>query len=335
MAGGFVVSTIAQLLQSQFEQRPDAVALFAPERIPATYADLHSLALHCAEALQAVGFGPGARIAVSVPDGPEAAAAAVAMSACATCAPLNPVHPADLVRFHLEDSLADAVIVCRRQRAPVHAVAAEMGLAVFEVAADPDRPAGIFDLTCVRRGIRDRPDAAPVFDEIWPGARDNALVLRARGTSARSRFVALSQAELVAWARDIGANLRLAPGDRGLNVMPLFGFHGLVGSLLSTLAAGGSVVCAPGFDENAFFDWIAEFDPSWYSASPTIHQAIVANGAAYRRRALLHSFRVVRSSSAPLPPATRAQLESLFGAPVTDACGTVAPSGFEPAARAA
>lgn len=322
MTGEFDVSTIAQLLQSQFEHRPGAVALFAPDRVPATYADLHMLALHCADTLQAVGFGPGARIAVAVPNGPEAAAAAVAVSACATCAPLDPGHQADEVRFHLEATRADAVIVCRRQRTPVREVAAELGMAVFELAADPARPAGIFDLRCMRRGIRVRADAAPVADGSWPEARDYALILHTHGATTRSGIVALPQANLVASARDVAAQLGLAPGDRGLNVMPLFHFHGLVGSLLSTLAAGGSVVCTPGFEEDTFFDWIAEFDPSWYSAAPTIHQAIVANGAEYRRRALLHSFRFVRSSSSALPPTTRTQLESLFGAPVIDAYGT-------------
>lgn len=320
------MSTIAQLLQSQFEQRPGAVALFAPDRLPATYADLRTLALHCAEALQTVGFGPGARIAVSVPNGPEAAAATVAMSACATCAPLDPGRQVDEVRSHLEDTRADAVIVCRRQRAPVREVAAELGLAVFELAADPDRPAGMFELRCLRHGIRVRPEAAPVVDEIWPELRDIALILHTYATKARSKIAALSQANLVASARDIAACLRLVPGDRGLNVMPLFHFHGLVESLLSTLAAGGSLVCTPGFREDTFFDWIAEFDPSWYSATPTIHQAVVANGAAYRRRALLHSFRFVRSSSSALPPAALAQLESLFGARVIDAHATVSPS---------
>lgn len=329
MTGEFDVSTIAQLLQSQFEHRPGAVALFAPGRVPATYADLHMLALHCANALQAVGFGPGARIAVALPNGPEAAAAAVAVSACATCAPLDPGHPADEARFHLEEKRADAVIVCRRQRAPVREVAAELGMAVFELAADPARPAGIFDLRCLRRGVRVRPDAAPVADEIWPEARDYALILNTHGATTRSRIVALSQANLVASARDIATQLGLAPGTRGLNVMPLFHFHGLVGSLLSTLAAGGSVVCTPGFTGDTFFDWIGEFDPSWYTATPAIHQAILANAAAYRRRALLHSFRFVRSSSAPLPPTTLAQLESVFGAPVIDAYGTVCASGLD------
>ena len=56
--------------------------------------------------------------------------------------------------------------------------------------------------------------------------------------------------------------------------MPLFHIHGLVGALLTSLA-GGSIVCTPGFDDDGFFDWVAQFQPSWYTAVPTIHQAIV------------------------------------------------------------
>jgi oxalate---CoA ligase len=53
---------------------------------------------------------------------------------------------------------------------------------------------------------------------------------------------------------------------------------------------------------------------------PTMHQAILARAqavAAHERPAL----RLIRSSSAPLPPVTHAELERLFGAPVLEAYG--------------
>jgi hypothetical protein len=43
----------------------------------------------------------------------------------------------------------------------------------------------------------------------------------------------------------------------------------------ASLAAGASIVCAPGCDLNRFFAWLTAFQPTWYSAVPTMHQAIL------------------------------------------------------------
>ena len=314
--------TIANLLKAQHRDRPAAPALLAPQRPPATYADLWEQARHCATILRALGLDRRARIGVCVPNGPEAAAATLTVAAAATCAPLNPAYRADEFRFYLQDARAEAVIVLQSEQGPIREVAAELGLVVLDLVVDPEAPAGCFELRSAAAALR---RAAAFTDPEcpggWPGAADVALILHTSGTTARPKIVPLSQANLIASASSIAAHLALTADDRCLNVMPLFHIHGLVGTLLSTVAAGGSIVCTPGFDEHAFFDWVAEFAPSWYTAVPTIHQAIVANGAAYRERAPTHRFRFARSSSAALPPTTLAALESLLGAPVVEAYG--------------
>ena len=47
--------------------------------------------------------------------------------------------------------------------------------------------------------------------------------------------------------------------------------------------AGASIVCTPGFSAPKFFVWMAEFRPTWYTAVPTIHQAILARAASQPR----------------------------------------------------
>ena len=325
------VSTIVEILGAQSLQRPDAPALLAPDRRAGTYADLRRQVDRVAATLRDAGLGHRARIAVCVPNGPEAASAALSVAAAATCAPLNPAYQAGEFRFYLEDARADAVIVLQSERGAIRDVAAELGLAVIEMVVDPAAPAGCFELRPAGTALRRAGSASAAADTAdnaetaetgrWPSPGDVALILHTSGTTARPKIVPLSQANLVASARSIAAHLALSPDDRCLNVMPLFHIHGLVGALLATLAGGGSLVCTPGFDERAFFDWVTEFEPTWYTAVPTIHQAIVANGAAYRSRAPSHRFRFARSSSAALPPTTLAALESLLGAPVLEAYG--------------
>ena len=69
--------------------------------------------------------------------------------------------------------------------------------------------------------------------------------------------------------------LALREDDVCLNIMPLFHIHGLIAATLSSIAAGASVVCTPGFNALKFFGWFEEADPSWYTAVPTMHQAIL------------------------------------------------------------
>ena len=70
-----------------------------------------------------------------------------------------------------------------------------------------------------------------------------------------------------------------------MNIMPLFHIHGLIAATLSSLSAGASVFCTPGFNALRFFAWLDEAHPTWYTAVPTMHQAILARAGPQRRRA--------------------------------------------------
>ena len=102
--------------------------------------------------------------------------------------------------------------------------------------------------------------------------------------------------------------------------MPLFHIHGLVGALLASLHAGSCVICAPGFQAPAFHSWLAEVEPTWYTAVPTMHQAVLSRLPA-DQPARGTSLRFIRSSSAPLPPQVYDRLEAAFGVPVIEAYG--------------
>ena len=103
--------------------------------------------------------------------------------------------------------------------------------------------------------------------------------------------------------------------------MPLFHIHGLIAAVLSSLAAGGSVFCTPGFNALRFFQWLGEARPSWYTAVPTMHQAILARAARNPDALAAASLRFIRSSSASLPPQVMAELEATFGCPVIESYG--------------
>jgi acyl-CoA synthetase (AMP-forming)/AMP-acid ligase II len=103
--------------------------------------------------------------------------------------------------------------------------------------------------------------------------------------------------------------------------MPLFHIHGLVAAVLSSLAAGASVYCTPGFSALKFFAWMAECRPTWYTAVPTMHQAILSRAGRNSDIIAANPLRFIRSSSSSLPPQVMAELEAAFSAPVIESYG--------------
>jgi acyl-CoA synthetase (AMP-forming)/AMP-acid ligase II len=148
-----------------------------------------------------------------------------------------------------------------------------------------------------------------------------ALILHTSGTTSRPKIVPLLQSNVAASARNIGASLALTPADRCLNVMPLFHIHGLIAAVSSSLAAGASVWCAPGFDAMKFFGWMRDARPTWYTAVPTMHQAILARASRNAETIAEVPLRFLRSSSASLPGPVMEALAETFGAPVIEGYG--------------
>ena len=297
----------------QSEVRPTAAAILAPERPPLCYSELREQVESVGRRLSRLGIGPGDRVAIVIANGPELAVAFVSVASFATSAPLNPSYREEEFEFYLSDLRARLLIVGADQPSASRGVAARLGIPVIELTPRESQSAGLFDLS----GVNVDATAAPI-----PAAPDDvALVLHTSGTTSRPKMVPLTQRNLCASARNIGRTLELSPRERCLNVMPLFHIHGLMAATLSSLAAGGSLVCTPGFYAPRFFEWIDAFQPTWYTAVPTMHQAILSRAAEnadiIRRRRL----RFIRSSSASLPPRVLSDLERTFGAPVIESYG--------------
>lgn len=163
--------------------------------------------------------------------------------------------------------------------------------------------------------------AAGTCEAGFAGQDDIALVLHTSGTTSRPKIVPLSQTNVTASAYHIGHTLALREEDVCLNIMPLFHIHGLIAATLSTIAAGASVVCTPGFNALKFFSWMEEARPTWYTAVPTMHQAILAR--ADRNVEIIKNgrLRLIRSSSSSLPPQVMEALEATFKVPVVEAYG--------------
>ncbi|MCP3969188.1 MAG: AMP-binding protein [Rhodobacteraceae bacterium] len=291
----------------------DAPAIGAPGRDWLSYGGLRDLSAGVRAALHGFGIGRGDRVAIVLPNGPEMATAFIAIAQAATTAPLNPAYRQEEYEFYLEDLKARALVVGADYDGPALAAAAKSGVAILRLSFDADAAAGSFTLSA--ETTTGTADTAP------PAEDDIALILHTSGTTSRPKIVPLMQSNVYASAQNIMAALALTQADRCLNVMPLFHIHGLIAAVSASLAAGAGTSCAPGFNALRFFAQLDQERPSWYTAVPSMHQAILAragrNGHVIERTRL----RFVRSSSASLPAPVMQDLAATFGAPVIEAYG--------------
>jgi oxalate---CoA ligase len=304
--------SIPLLLEAAADRAPTSIAIAAPGRAPLTYDQLRGCVTEARDALNNAGVGRGDRVAMVIPHGPEMAVTFVAVAGAAACAPLNPAQRAHEFARSFSDLRPKALIVQAGIDSPVAAVARERDIPIIELEPVREAPAGVFTLSGGSHGGT-RGGAAQ------PG--DTALLLHTSGTTARPKLVPLTHANISSSARTIAATLALSARDRCLNVMPLYHIHGLIGATLASLAGGGSIVCPAAFDAAAFFAWLEEFRPSWYTAVPTIHQAILAAAEEHAEIIAHCPLRFIRSCSAPLPPRVQVSLERAFRAPVVEAYG--------------
>lgn len=306
--------TVHRIVSKWARRTPNAVAIAAPERAPLTYGRLENHIENVVGTLNSLGIGRSDRVAVVLPNSPDMAVAFLAVASGAICAPLNPLYQASELRFFISDLRAKALIIQSGIDSPAIDIAKEKGISVIQLS--PMSEAGVFTFVGEKKVHQAVP---PSFAK----SEDTALILHTSGTTARPKIVPLTNYNICTSANSIQKTLKLKTSDCCLNIMPLFHIHGLIGAVLSTCSAGASVVCTPGFHAPKFFDWIESFRPTWYTAVPTMHQAILRHAKEEKNREILRHCRLrfIRSCSSALAPQVMVELEKAFNVPIIESYG--------------
>jgi len=274
------------------------------------YGELNQQVATTVGELNQYGVSRNDRVAIVLPQSPELAVAFLAISAGATAAPLNHNYKKEDYLFYLKDLEARVLVVLNGDETTAREAANELRIPVLELIPGIVGN-GSFNLTGETRELEGQGGFAE--------EGDIALVLHTSGTTSRPKIVPLTHINLCASARNIVRTVGLEAKDCCLNVMPLFHIHGLVACVLASLFAGGKTICTSGFYADKFSGWLSAFNPSWYSAVPTMHQAILAE--IRTERPVSTSLRFIRSSSAALPPPVMESLEKTFSVPVIESYG--------------
>ncbi len=301
--------TLTDLLEAGDPSHP---AIQVPEGPTITYDSLRRQVHSLSQQLRSLGIRRVDRVASVLPNSPETIVSFLAVAATATAAPLNPAYKPDEFSFYLEDTQARALITPPKGGEVAQQAAPEGTLQICARFQDGEVT---FEAANGEEAVSEDP----------PGSDDVALVLHTSGTTSRPKRVPLAHGNLVTSVVNIVETYQLTPEDASLCVMPLFHVHGLLASVLSTLASGGTVVVPPRFNALNFWTAVRDCNVTWFTAVPTMHMVLLGRArrkdGQRRNPDLYKGLRFIRSCSASLPAAAMLEMEDLFGVPVLEAYG--------------
>ncbi|KAK4503390.1 hypothetical protein PRZ48_004305 [Zasmidium cellare] len=313
-------STYASLLDL-YHPSSTAAAIIDPESGRSLQHDkLHNVVRHFKLPLQAPPQKKPV-VAISLPNGPLLALTVLATATYYTAAPVahgTGVGPeqtkADILQSKSDLVLASAADVDRLGLRD--AWLKEAGISVLLVELSESMDLVVKDVD----GHRIRCNDARIPNT----ADDIAIVLFTSGTSGTKKLVPLGIHSMVAGVSMVVESWGLSPSMRCLNQMALNHVGGLVRNLFSPVFSGGSVICCTAFDANLFWDCVEDFAPTWYYASPSMHQVILEAGAARPESVAKSQIKLVCNAAGGLLPSLAIQLRETF----TTASGecTVLPS---------
>jgi oxalate---CoA ligase len=314
--------TVADWFASVVARRGDAPALQGIDTEALGYRSLHDQIVRAGDALHGWGLGRQDVVLIAVPDGPAALWAFLAVSRVATAFPV-PVHDQPEEYARLVDLVnAKAIVMEERPNSPLAALARERDLTLVHLVAERFATRGGFRLIADREAC-----GAPMP---MPSPDDLAVLTLISGTSATPKIVGSSQTSLHTSIRNFVDSVGVRETDRALCVMPIIHLHGLSPNMLSALLAGGSVVCAPGFDRKRVLHWIDRFKPTYMTAVPSVHRMVLQELEETGWRADDLSLRLIGIGSDRVDRETVDSLHAAFGVPVfqfygvTETCPLIA-----------
>ncbi|MCI5148258.1 MAG: hypothetical protein D3916_02460, partial [Candidatus Electrothrix sp. MAN1_4] len=308
--------TLYEVIKKQAQVFPDHTVFITEDQSRINRSELFGFIDSGRKRLAELGISRFDRVAFVNNGDIEATILLLSIMSITTCAPMRPLQSATEFVSALKSLKATIVII---EAGLSIALDAAKNLDLQLIKFVPHGKSGMFVLIGnTERKNKHETQALP--DDI-------ALLLHTSGSTSQPKLVPLLQRSLCITAWNTAQALELSSQDCCLNFLPLFHVHGLISCLMAPLIAGGSIICLPGFETKSFFHCLRTFQPTWYSASPPIHQIILR--AIQRQNNKLHipSLRFIRSGSAVLPPRIIHELEGIFGIPVIEAYGmTEAPN---------
>ncbi|XP_048319770.1 probable CoA ligase CCL9 [Ziziphus jujuba] len=318
--------SLTGLLKRTASEFSDRRAISASGKFDLTHAQLQEIVDHAASLLIASGIGHGDVVALTFPNSVEFVVMFLAVIRCrATAAPLNAAYTAEEFEFYISDSESKLLITSQDGVHSAVTAASKLGIphvtATLSVEADTTRRIQLSSSSSSTVVVASAGDSSlDSVSKLVNDPSDVALFLHTSGTTSRPKGVPLTQLNLASSVLNIKSVYKLTESDSTVIVLPLFHVHGLIAGLLSSLVAGAAVAlpAAGRFSASTFWSDMFNYNATWYTAVPTIHQ-IILDRHLTKPEPAYPKLRFIRSCSASLAPSILARLEESFGAPVLEA----------------
>ena len=332
--------TVPDFLRHAAQAHPDHPAtVFLGARLP--YARLYAQANRFAHGLAAMGVRRGDRVAILLPNCPQAVIAYyAALSLGAVVVMTNPLYTERELERQWSDTEAAVAVVLDRLWPRVQKIRSRLSLRQVVVTGVQDylsfpknllypvkaRRDGSWvdvaydDATVPFTGVmRGRPAADPGVP-LQPG--DLACLQFTGGTTGIPKGAMLTHRNLVTSVVQI--RQFLLPGsreteDRALAILPLFHAYGMTGIMNLGVHLAATLVLIPLLDLNLLMDTIRRERPTFFLGIPALYTAI--NNYPGVDKMDLTSIKACFSGGAPLPVETVKRFEKLTGARICEAYG--------------
>ena len=288
-------------------------AIVATHLSPLSYGELFQNISSAHVKLREAGFDRNARIVLALENGPLAALAVVAIACSAIAVPIDIKK---LTLLELEDRLtalrpAAVVLPCHTDL-PARSIAERRGIPLIELIS-PKKKLALHLII---------PPVGNALSPQGPTAETPAFILHTSSTTGEPKLIPYSHRNMLAAAGRVKGWFGLTPTDRCLSVGPMHYSHGLKVTIFTPLITGGSIAFPINSSRLDIAEWFSELEPTWYSASPTLHQHVLYKAKRLPDARANHSLQFAVSGGAPLATDVCTELQQVLGVPVLEHYGT-------------
>jgi long-chain acyl-CoA synthetase len=333
--------TLTQLLLSAAEEFPDREAVyFMGKRI--TYRRLLSDVSRFARALQSLGVRKGDRVAIMLPNSPQAVIAYYgALMIGAVVVQTNPMYMERELEHQLRDAGAETIICLDLLYPKVARVKERTRLSRIIVTGIDDylpwpknwlyplklwkdgkrvtvpyHEQGVFRFSLLLKKALAKP-----VKNVNVDADDLALLQYTGGTTGLPKGAMLTHHNLVFnamqcahWTHDCRRG-----EEKVLGILPFFHVYGMTVVMNFSVLMAATMILVPRFDVDEALRLISEEKPTVFPGAPTMYIALINHPDISRYD--LSSIRACISGSAPLPVEVQQQFEELTGGRLVEGYG--------------
>ncbi len=306
-----MVLSLASILAESASRYPSNPALaMGPATI--TYAELWEQARGYAAALEALGIGPGDRVAIMIPNVPDFPRAYYGiLAAGGVVVPVHALLTPEEVAYVLRDSGSKLLLCAAPLLASGVPGASAAGVPCYSLMAQgaPEVPA--FEAVAARM--------VPLASYRSRQPLDDAVILYTSGTTGSPKGALLTQNNLVLNAT-IGAFelCRSGPDDVYLAALPLFHAFGQTVVMNAGFRSGSTIQLLPRFDAKIALETMLTYEVTVFAGVPTMYIGLLeAAKAEARRPALRHAM----SGGSSMPLAVLEAFEREFSVSIYEGYG--------------